>query len=151
MTTKEKYKKVAYYPGCALEGTGHSYNRSTKAVGKALDGSPVALGAQNMYAMPNGAFTGEISVAMLKDIGCTYVLCGHSERRHVIGESDELINKKVVTALKGGLKAILCVGELLSEREAGKTGRDALDERGPYAPAIEHEHLQHLEDKEGER
>jgi len=87
----------------------------------ALRSSNIALGAQDMYFESNGAFTGEISVSMLKDIGCTYVLCGHSERRHVIGETDELINKKVAAAVSGGLLPILCVGELLAEREASQT------------------------------
>jgi triosephosphate isomerase len=92
-----------------------------RAVAEAISASSVALGAQNMYYEPKGAFTGEISASMLKDIGCTYVLCGHSERRHVIGESDELINKKVAAAIGGGLLPILCVGELQSEREASAT------------------------------
>ncbi|MDD5063595.1 MAG: triose-phosphate isomerase [Phycisphaerae bacterium] len=83
--------------------------------------SGVAVGAQDVYYEKDGAFTGEISTAMLKDIGCTYVLCGHSERRHVIGETDELINKKVTAAILGGLLPIFCVGELLEERKASKT------------------------------
>ncbi|MFA5553801.1 MAG: triose-phosphate isomerase [Phycisphaerae bacterium] len=87
---------------------------------KAARSSSVAVGAQDMYFEPKGAFTGEISSYMLKDIGCTYVLCGHSERRHVIGESDELINKKISAAISGGLLPIFCVGELLEERESGK-------------------------------
>jgi triosephosphate isomerase len=91
------------------------------AVGSALKGSRVALGAQNVYNQPNGAFTGEISVSMLCDLGVRYVILGHSERRHVLGESDAEINKKVHAALQAGLKPILCVGELLSEREAGQT------------------------------
>jgi triosephosphate isomerase len=88
---------------------------------KALHNSNIAVGSQDLYFEPDGAFTGEISVAMLKDIGCTYCLCGHSERRHVIGETDELVNKKVTAAINGGLLPILCVGELLEEREAEKT------------------------------
>ena len=84
-------------------------------------GSSIALGAQDVYFASNGAFTGEISTDMLKDIGCTYVLCGHSERRHVIGENDELINKKVKAVLQGGLFPILCIGETLEERERIKT------------------------------
>jgi triosephosphate isomerase len=92
-----------------------------RAVGKALNGSNIAIGAQDVYFEPDGAFTGEISVSMLKDIGCNYCLCGHSERRHVIGETDELINKKVAAAISGGILPILCVGELLEEREASKT------------------------------
>ena len=92
------------------------------AVGTALQGSPVALGAQNMYHEAGGAFTGEISAAMLLDLGCRYVVLGHSERRHVLGETDDQINKKVLAALAAGLTPIVCVGELLAEREAGQTG-----------------------------
>ena len=92
-----------------------------QAITGALSASSVAVGAQDLYFESNGAFTGEISAAMLKDVGCTYVLCGHSERRHVIGEPDELINKKVTAAVNGGLLPILCVGELLAEREASQT------------------------------
>jgi len=92
-----------------------------QSVAKALSSSNIAVGAQDMYFEPEGAFTGEISASMLKDVGCSYCLCGHSERRHVIGESDELINKKVAAAVSGGLLPILCVGELLEEREASQT------------------------------
>ena len=92
-----------------------------QAVTKALSASSIAVGAQDIYFEPKGAFTGEISVSMLKDVGCLYCLCGHSERRHVLGESDELINKKVTAAIGGGLLPILCVGELLEEREVSET------------------------------
>jgi triosephosphate isomerase len=92
-----------------------------QAVTKTLSASSIAVGAQDIYFEANGAFTGEISTSMLKDIGCIYCLCGHSERRHVIGETDELVNKKVTAAIGGGLLPILCVGELLEEREASKT------------------------------
>jgi triosephosphate isomerase len=92
-----------------------------QAVGEALKGSRIALAAQNMFYEDNGAFTGEVSAAMLKDVGCSHVILGHSERRHVIGETDELINRKVIKALGDGLKVILCVGELLGQREAGET------------------------------
>ena len=87
----------------------------------AATNSGIAVGAQDIYFEEKGAFTGEISAAMLKDIGCTYALCGHSERRHVIGETDEIVNKKVTATINGGLLPILCVGELLEEREANKT------------------------------
>ncbi len=90
-------------------------------VGKALAGSVVGLGAQNVYFEAEGAFTGEVSAGMLCDVGCRYVILGHSERRHILGETDAEINKKVVAALTAGLIPIVCVGELLSEREAGKT------------------------------
>jgi triosephosphate isomerase len=83
--------------------------------------SRIAVGAQDIYYEQKGAFTGEISAYMIKDVGCNYCLCGHSERRHVIGEQDELINKKVHAAINGGLLPILCIGELLKEREADKT------------------------------
>ena len=91
------------------------------AVAAALKGSRIGLGAQNMYYEAKGAFTGEVSGAMLRDVGCTYVVLGHSERRHILGESDELINRKVHKALSDGLLPIFCVGELLEERKAGKT------------------------------
>jgi triosephosphate isomerase (TIM) len=91
------------------------------AVGRAIAGSKVALGAQNMYHEKDGAFTGELSAAMLRDLGCTYVILGHSERRHILGETDAAINKKVHAALAARLLPIVCVGELLSEREAGQT------------------------------
>jgi len=91
------------------------------AVGKVVAGSKVALGAQNMYHESSGAFTGEISAEMLCDLGCKYVILGHSERRHILGETDAQINKKVHAALAAGLTPIVCVGELLSEREAGQT------------------------------
>ena len=91
------------------------------AVAAVLKGSKVALGAQNMYHETNGAFTGELSAAMLLDVGCRYVILGHSERRHILGETDRQINQKVHAALDAGLIPIVCVGELLGEREAGKT------------------------------
>lgn len=92
-----------------------------QSVAAAVSSQHVAVGAQDIYFEEKGAFTGEISPGMLKDVGCTYVLCGHSERRHVLGESDEIVNKKMLAALGGGLLPILCVGELLEERDAGKT------------------------------
>jgi len=90
-------------------------------VRETIAGTRIALGAQDMFYEDNGAYTGEISGAMLKDVGCRYVILGHSERRHVIGETDELINRKIVKALSDGLEVIFCVGELLEEREAGET------------------------------
>jgi triosephosphate isomerase len=91
------------------------------AVGRALAGSNVALGAQNMYHQPDGAFTGETSAAMLADLGCRYVILGHSERRHILHETDEAINKKLLAALAAGLVPIVCLGETLQQREAGET------------------------------
>jgi triosephosphate isomerase len=83
--------------------------------------SAIKVGAQDFYHHPNGAFTGEVSLSMLKDCGVGVVLAGHSERRHVIGESDVLINAKVRAALAAGLEVILCVGETLEQREKGMT------------------------------
>lgn len=92
-----------------------------EAVAAVVKDTPVALGAQNMYFQKSGAFTGEVSAGMLLDLGCKYVILGHSERRHVLGETDELINKKTLAALSAGLNPIVCVGETLAEREAGQT------------------------------
>lgn len=89
-------------------------------VAEVVKGSNVLLGAQNMAAAEEGAHTGEISVGMLQECGVDVVILGHSERRHVYGESDELINKKVQLALTHKMEVILCVGETLEEREAGK-------------------------------
>ncbi len=88
---------------------------------KLLEGSGVKLGAQNCFYERSGAFTGEVSIPMLKEVGCEYVIVGHSERRHIFGESDEMINRKVVACLEEGIRPILCVGERLEEREAGTT------------------------------
>jgi triosephosphate isomerase (TIM) len=87
------------------------------AVAEAVRGSPVALGAQNCYHQMEGAFTGEVSPAMLVDVGCRYVILGHSERRHILGETDEFINCKVKAALDAGLQVIVCIGETLEERQ----------------------------------
>jgi len=84
-------------------------------------GAPIAVGAQDVYTQSNGAYTGEISLTMLQDCGVTVVLVGHSERRHVIGETDPLINDKVLASLEAGMDVILAIGEKLEEREAGKT------------------------------
>ncbi|MBN2582087.1 MAG: triose-phosphate isomerase [Planctomycetes bacterium] len=91
------------------------------AVAAAAKGSPAHVAAQNCYFEPKGAFTGEVSPQMVLDVGCDTVILGHSERRHVLGESDETINSKVKAALAAGLKVILCLGETLDEREAGNT------------------------------
>ncbi len=84
-------------------------------------GSAVSAGIQNMYFEKEGAFTGEISPPMVKDTGCRWVLIGHSERRHVFGETDDMVNKKVLAAIAHGIEPMLCVGELLDEREKGVT------------------------------
>jgi triosephosphate isomerase len=94
---------------------------SISVVIAAATGSGVAIGAQNMHFADEGAYTGETSPLMLKAIGATHVILGHSERRQYFGETDELINKKLKTALQHCLVPIVCVGEVLAEREAGKT------------------------------
>ncbi|MFK7789879.1 MAG: triose-phosphate isomerase [Phycisphaeraceae bacterium] len=84
-------------------------------------GAPIAVGAQDVYHESNGAFTGEVSLSMLQDCGVTCVLVGHSERRHVIGETDTLINDKVLASLEAGMDVILAIGEKIEQREAGQT------------------------------
>lgn len=91
------------------------------AVREALRGSNIELGAQNMHWEEEGAFTGEISPLMLRNLGCMYVILGHSERRTYFGETDETVNRKVKSAMANGLLPIVCVGETLDERDAGKT------------------------------
>lgn len=90
-------------------------------VGAAIRGSTIRLGGQNAYFAAEGAYTGEVSCAMLKDLSCTYVILGHSERRAIFGETDELVNKKVKAVLAAGLTPIVCVGETLEQREANQT------------------------------
>jgi triosephosphate isomerase len=91
------------------------------AVAGKLKGSGIAVAAQDVYWEETGAFTGEVGPLMLKDAGCAYAIIGHSERRQYFGETDEMVNKKVKAALKAELTPIMCVGELLQEREAGRT------------------------------
>ncbi|MCL6589341.1 MAG: triose-phosphate isomerase [Firmicutes bacterium] len=91
------------------------------AVKDLIKGTTFGLGAQNLYWKEQGAFTGEISPLMLKDIGCDYVIIGHSERREHFGETDQTVNSKVKAALATGIKPIVCVGESLAQREAGET------------------------------
>ena len=90
-------------------------------LGPAFEGTPVALAGQNVHPEPQGAFTGEISVSMLSDVGCRYVILGHSERRVLFGETSGFVAEKLRAAQNGGLRPILCVGETLEEREAGQT------------------------------
>jgi triosephosphate isomerase len=92
------------------------------AVAAAAKGTNLSVGAQNCYHEAQGAFTGEISCGMLVDVGCRYVILGHSERRHILGETNQDVNKKLLAALKAGLSPILCVGETLAQREANQTG-----------------------------
>ncbi len=94
---------------------------SLSEVSSLIKSTPVKLGAQNLSFEDSGAFTGEISASMLKSVGCEYVIIGHSERRNIFGEPDEVINKKIKKALENNLKPIFCVGELLEQREDGTT------------------------------
>ncbi len=89
-------------------------------VAETISGSNIKLAAQNCYPEPHGAYTGEVSPPLLKDVGCQYVIIGHSERRQLFGESDELINNKARALAETGLGIIFCIGETLEEREAGK-------------------------------
>ena len=93
------------------------------AVKKTLRGTRIGVAAQNCHWLENGAFTGEVSPLMLRDIGCDMVILGHSERRHIFHESDADIAQKVAAALRNGLRVILCVGETLGERRAGRTAK----------------------------
>ncbi|HEX8385258.1 MAG TPA: triose-phosphate isomerase, partial [Rubricoccaceae bacterium] len=90
-----------------------------EAVAERLRGSAVALGAQNVYPAASGAFTGEVSPAMLAGVGCRYVLVGHSERRAVLGESSAFVARKAAACLESGLVPVVCVGETLEERDGG--------------------------------
>lgn len=90
-------------------------------VADALAGSPIELGAQNLYASGDGAYTGEVNAAMLTDVGCRFVILGHSERRQLMGETDADVAKKLQAALAGNLVPIVCVGETLAERQTGDT------------------------------
>ena len=92
-----------------------------ESVGAAIAGSDVALGGQNAHDKSSGAFTGEVAPAMLVDLGCRHVILGHSERRTLFGETDAIVNAKTKAALAAGLTPIVCVGETLAEREAGRT------------------------------
>ncbi|MEZ6232877.1 MAG: triose-phosphate isomerase [Phycisphaerales bacterium] len=106
--------------------------------------SAIRLGAQDCWTKPDGAFTGEVSAAMLRDCEVKVVLAGHSERRHVIGEPDELVGQKAQAILEGGLECILCIGETLKEREAGRT--DEVNRRQLRAGLadVSREHLHRL-------
>ncbi|OGP50724.1 MAG: triose-phosphate isomerase [Deltaproteobacteria bacterium RBG_13_43_22] len=90
------------------------------ALGREIQGGPVQMAAQNVHWADEGAFTGEISTRMLRDAGCAYCIIGHSERRHLFGETDAQVRQKLLACLKAGLKPVLCVGETLEEREGDK-------------------------------
>ncbi|MZQ82629.1 triose-phosphate isomerase [Paenibacillus sp. 5J-6] len=123
-TVSEAVSFVNEVKGSTVEGVESvicSPFTSLPALVEATKGTDVHVGAQNLHFEDNGAFTGEISCAMLKDLGVEYVIIGHSERRAYFAETDEIVNKKVISAFRHGLKPILCVGEKLEEREAGQT------------------------------
>jgi len=113
-------------------------------VKESLAGSGVMLGAQNAYYESSGAFTGEVAVEMLQDVGCDAVILGHSERRHVLGETDEVINRKVVASLEKGLPVILCIGELLEDREAGNTEKIVDEQLSGGLANVSAQQLQHI-------
>ncbi|HEY1907218.1 MAG TPA: triose-phosphate isomerase [Myxococcaceae bacterium] len=92
-----------------------------ESAGRALQGSGILLGAQNVHWEPQGAFTGEISAGMLKALGCAYVIVGHSERRQLFGETDAWVSKKARAVLHAGMRPLVCIGETLAERDAGRT------------------------------
>lgn len=94
---------------------------SISSVRDTLKGSPIGLGAQNLFWEESGAFTGEVSAILLKDAGCEYVILGHSERRQYFGETDETVNKRLRAAIAADLKPIVCIGETLAQRENGQT------------------------------
>ena len=92
-----------------------------ESVGRALQGSSIVLGAQNVHWEPQGAFTAEISAGMLKALGCAYVIVGHSERRQLFGETDSWVSKKARAVLHAGMRPVVCIGETLAERDGGRT------------------------------
>jgi triosephosphate isomerase len=110
---------VRLFPSPACEIVLFAPFTALAAAGGALKGSGFKLGAQNVYPADEGAFTGEISPRMLLDAGCAWVLAGHSERRHILGESPDFVGAKTRHALQSGLKVIVCIGETLREREDG--------------------------------
>jgi triosephosphate isomerase len=123
--TRAESRELASALKESLAGVGHRLLvapafTSIETVASVLHGSNILVGAQNMAAARSGAHTGEVSPEMLKDVGAQVIILGHSERRHVYGENDALINTKVQLALEEGLEVILCIGETLEEREAGK-------------------------------
>jgi len=114
------------------------------AVGAEIRESSIKLGAQDAYHEPAGAFTGEISCHMLADVGCQFVILGHSERRNVLGESDSVVNRKVVAALAADIIPILCVGELLDQREAGQTRQVVTEQFDGSLIGVSAEQMRHV-------
>ena len=115
-----------------------------KDICKILEGSGISVGAQNIHSEKNGAYTGEISALMVKEVGCTHILVGHSERRHLFGEIDSFINAKIKTALSISLKPIFCIGETLNEREDGRTKYIVKDQLKNGLLGISNNHVREL-------
>ncbi len=109
-----------------------------------LERSSIHWGSQNVYPEEKGAFTGEVSPTMLKELGCTYVICGHSERRQILGESDAFIAKKVESVLSHGMTPILCVGETAEERAAGQTEQRIESEIRAALAGVEKKEIQRV-------
>ena len=107
-------------------------------------GSPIRVGAQDGYPQPNGAFTGEVSMPMLRDVGVDVVLVGHSERRHVIGEIDTIVNAKLLAALDVGLDVVLAIGETLVQREVGQTDAINLAQLAYGLAGVKAEQMAHV-------
>jgi triosephosphate isomerase len=139
-STPDKFETIIFPPFVYLQSV-------RAALDAAHAGTPgaqrplVALGAQDCYHAEKGAFTGEISCAMLRDVGCSWVLTGHSERRHILHEGDDLVDMKTVAALSAGLGVVLCVGEKLEQRQTGQT--DTVNER-QVRQALRHVRPEHL-------
>lgn len=114
------------------------------AVGRALAGTPWHLGGQTMHWEAKGAYTGEVSAEMLTDVGCRYVILGHSERRELFGETDEAVGKKVRTAFEHGLIPIVCVGERLAERQAGRADAVITQQIAAAVPEFGNARARHL-------
>jgi len=117
---------------------------SIPALGNSLSGSSVCLGAQNVHWEQSGAFTGEISVPMLKELGCTFAIAGHSERRHVCDESNSLVAKRAKGGLDARFNIILCLGETLEEREASITHSVLEEQLKPVLDEIDSDSAAHL-------
>jgi triosephosphate isomerase (TIM) len=117
---------------------------SLAAVRDVIAGAPVGLGAQNCHFEAKGAFTGEVAPAMLADLGCSYVIIGHSERRAYFGETDELVARKLRAAQANGLTAIVCVGENLDQRESGQTNQIVQDQVTAALEGLDPEQVERL-------
>jgi len=117
---------------------------SLAAVCVETKGSSIQLAAQNVHWEPKGAFTGEISIAMLEDAGCSMVIIGHSERRQYFGETDETVNRRVKAVLNSSLKAIVCIGETLAEREAGRVHDLITQQLAGGLAGLTHQSLSHI-------